>query len=315
MYEFEEFHFLVGVGVNSEQVPENVVELSLGGLVQNFNHEGLQLGFVQESLGSLVVFIEVDLEFVPDGLDESVLFIGDALRMLGSAVFSRFFRLRFSPEVKVVAEILPDKINKLLEGDESIVVGVKFLEDEDEVIPARFVLDEVASLSDEGDKLIEGDPFGFPDLAVGGFVSPVEEDLDEVDREDDGDQLVEFDVVFSFLEEGEVVVDDVFYFVGIEGEHFLKDLSDFVDLEHLVFICIVSEEYYPQLIDYDSDESVPGVEVFVGQHELLKVGERFLDWLQFDWFLGHGRAGSEVVPQEEEVDHVGDPAVMVQINF
>ena len=129
----------------------------------------------------MVVFIKVDLEFVPDGLYKSILFFRDALGLLWSTVFFRFFRFRFGPKIKIVAEVLPDKINKLLEGDESVMISVKFLEYEDKIISTRFILDEVTSFSDEGYKLIKRYPFGFPNLAVGGFISPVEEDFDKVD--------------------------------------------------------------------------------------------------------------------------------------
>lgn len=129
----------------------------------------------------MVVLIEVDLEFVPDGLHKSVLLIRDALGLLWCAVFFRFFGFGFGPEVKIIAEVLPDKINKLLEGDKSVMISVKFLEDKDKIISARFVLDEVASLGDEGYKLVKRNLFGFPNLAVGRFVSPVEEDFYEID--------------------------------------------------------------------------------------------------------------------------------------
>ena len=129
----------------------------------------------------MVVFIEINLEFVPDGLYKSILFFRDALGLLWSTVFFRFFRFRFGPKIKIVAEVLPDKINKLLEGDESVMISVKFLKYKDKIISARFILDEVTSFSDEGYKLIKRYPFGFPNLAVGGFISPVEEDFDKVD--------------------------------------------------------------------------------------------------------------------------------------
>ena len=129
----------------------------------------------------MVVFIKVDLEFVPDGLYKSILFFRDALGLLWSTVFFRFFRFRFGPKIKIVAEVLPDKINKLLEGDESVMISVKFLKYKDKIISARFILDEVTSFSDERYKLIKRYPFGFPNLAVGGFISPVEEDFDKVD--------------------------------------------------------------------------------------------------------------------------------------
>ena len=122
----------------------------------------------------MVVFIKVDLEFVPDGLYKSILFFRDALGLLWSTVFFRFFRFRFGPKIKIVTEVFPDKTNKLLEGDESVMISVKFLKYKDKIISARFILDEVTSFSDEGYKLIKRYPFGFPDLTVGGFISPVE---------------------------------------------------------------------------------------------------------------------------------------------
>lgn len=105
------------------------------------------------------------------------------------------------PRVNAVSEIFPDKVNKLLEGDEPVMVGIKFLEDEDQVVSAGDILDEVAPLGDEEDELFKGDLLAEPDFTVGRLVSSVEQDLDEVNRKNDGNELIEFDVIVLFLQE------------------------------------------------------------------------------------------------------------------
>ena len=39
-YELFEVNLFVGVGIHSEQVPEHIVQLSFGGLVEDFNNKG-----------------------------------------------------------------------------------------------------------------------------------------------------------------------------------------------------------------------------------------------------------------------------------
>jgi hypothetical protein len=70
---------VVVVPVHSEQVPENVVQLSLRGLVKDFNCEGFELRFIQIGLVGRIVFIKVLLELSPDLIDE--------LKFLGSDSF------------------------------------------------------------------------------------------------------------------------------------------------------------------------------------------------------------------------------------
>lgn len=75
--ELGEIDLFVGVGVDSEKVPENVVEFALGGFLKYFDHEGFEFGLNEESLFACVVFVEVDFEFVPNGVDKSILLGGD----------------------------------------------------------------------------------------------------------------------------------------------------------------------------------------------------------------------------------------------
>ena len=46
----------------------------------------------------------------------------------------------------------------------------------------------------------------------------MEKDFDEVDGQNDGDKLIEGDIIIFFFQETEVVVDDVMNFVLIETQ-------------------------------------------------------------------------------------------------
>lgn len=48
--EFVEIHFFVGVRVNSEQIPKDIVKFSLGGFLKDFNEEVLKLIFSKMTL-------------------------------------------------------------------------------------------------------------------------------------------------------------------------------------------------------------------------------------------------------------------------
>ena len=56
----------------------------------------------------------------------------------------------------------------------------------------------------------------------------MEDDFDEIDGQNNGDELIESDVVFLGLQKAEVVVDDVFDLVLIQSEDFLKDLLNLI---------------------------------------------------------------------------------------
>ena len=60
----------VFVWVHSEQVPENIVKLSLTVFMKNLNHEFSQVIFVEESLRPSVIPIEIHPELSPDEMDE-----------------------------------------------------------------------------------------------------------------------------------------------------------------------------------------------------------------------------------------------------
>ena len=57
--EFLEIDLFVGVWIDSEEIPENVVQFSFSCFVQDFDDKESKLSFIQESFGSLVVFVEV----------------------------------------------------------------------------------------------------------------------------------------------------------------------------------------------------------------------------------------------------------------
>jgi hypothetical protein len=107
-------------------------------------------------------------------------------------------------EFEIVAKIFLDEGKVLLEADVAVLVGIEQIEDDDEIFAGKFESDEEAAFGDEQDELFKGDSAGSPDLAVGGLVSSVEEDLDEVYGEDDGKKFIEGDAVFLRAEEGEI---------------------------------------------------------------------------------------------------------------
>jgi hypothetical protein len=70
------------------------------------------------------------------------------------------------------------------------------------------------------------------------------------------------------------------------------------------------------LVDDDPDEAVEGAQVLVLEEELFIVGQgRRGGLLDFEGLSQDGRKGSEVVPQEKEVDLIGNPSVMVKVNL
>ena len=236
MYELGEFYFLVGILVDSEQVPEDIVQFFFSSFLQNFNNEFSEFSIVQKVFLSCIILIKVDSELIPNGLDECHFFFWD------SSWVRVFIFLGFGFEINVISKIFLDEVSKLLEGDESIFIGIKFIEDEDKIFSQRFESDEIASLSDETDELFKWNLFGGPDFAVGGLVSSVEEDFDEVDWEDDGNELFEGDAIVLSLQEGEVVVDNVVDLVLVESKDMEQDLFNLIQLEDLILVGIIFEE-------------------------------------------------------------------------
>jgi hypothetical protein len=92
----------------------------LGGFLQHFDDEGFELGFDEESLGALIVFVEVDFEFVPNGVDEGEFFGRDVVGCLGLEAAA--------VQIDSVSEVLPNEVEVLLEGNEPIIVSIQFLE-------------------------------------------------------------------------------------------------------------------------------------------------------------------------------------------
>lgn len=77
MYKFEEVDFLVGISVDTEEVPEDIVEFSFGGFLQNLDDEASEFALLEVSLLASVVAIEVGLELIPNGLHEGQFLFGD----------------------------------------------------------------------------------------------------------------------------------------------------------------------------------------------------------------------------------------------
>lgn len=254
-YEFREVNFFVGVRVNSEQVPEDVVKFSFSCFVQDFNDESSEFGFIEESLLALIVFIKVDLELVPNGIHEGKLFFRDVSR--GSEL-----GFGFLPEVNSIAEVFLDEVEVLLEGNEAVLVSVKLIEDPHKVFSGNFESNEEAGFSDQSYELFQRNFSGFPHIWVGIFVASLEDNFHEINRKDDGDQLFEGDALILSAHESEVGDNDVLNFIFVAVEHFLEDFSDFINFKELILVGIVTEEDCSQLVHNNADESVPGIQIF-----------------------------------------------------
>lgn len=70
----------------------------------------------------------------------------------------------------------------------------------------------------------------------------MEENLNEVDGENDSNELLKSATVILTSQEVKVVEDNVLNLVLVEAEHLLQNLSDLVQLEHLILVQIVTEE-------------------------------------------------------------------------
>ena len=309
MYEFGELDLSVVILINSKHIPEDVVELSLGGLIEDLDGEFSELIIIEISLFLFIVFVKVDLQLIPDGVNEGELLFRYTCRV---CIFL-FYR---GPRINIVSKVFSDEVNELLESDESILISVKFSEDELEIFSSGFELDEITSFKDESDKLFKGDLFGGPNFAVGWLVSSVEKNFNEVDREDDGNELFESAVIIILLQKSEVSIDYVWNFIFVKFEDLLQDGSDLFNFENQIFVGIISEENISQLVNNDSDESIESIKIFVFQQKLFVFWQdRLSRFLNFEWFSQNGGKGSEVISQEEEINLVGDPSVFVKIDL
>lgn len=91
-YEFVELGLSVFVGINSEKIPENVIQLSLSILVENFNNKSFEILFSQVSLASRVIMIKVNLQFAPDQVNELPFFVTNVIWL--DIIFLRDWRQR-----------------------------------------------------------------------------------------------------------------------------------------------------------------------------------------------------------------------------
>ena len=98
----------------------------MGGFLQHFDDEGFELGFDEETLGALIVFVEVDFELVPNGVDEGEFFGGDVIGRLGLEAAA--------VQIDSVSEVLPNEGEVLLEGNEPIIVSIQFLENKKKIL-------------------------------------------------------------------------------------------------------------------------------------------------------------------------------------
>ena len=130
----------------------------MGGLLKHFDDEGFELGLDEESLSSVIVFVEVGFEFVPNGVDECEFFGGDVAGCLDFEAAA--------VEVDSVSEVLLYEVNVLLECDEAIVISVQFLENMKKILLTWSDLDERSKLSKYLNKLCCTNLYIFPILGV-----------------------------------------------------------------------------------------------------------------------------------------------------
>lgn len=139
IYELVKVDLHVGICVHSEEVPEDIVEFAFGCLLQNFNSKAFKLSLFEISLLASIVLIKVFLELVPNGLHEFQLLFRHSCK-----VRRRVFA---GTKIQSIAEVFLNEISILVESDESVMVGVQFVEDIGEIFLAGSNLDEEAVLS------------------------------------------------------------------------------------------------------------------------------------------------------------------------
>jgi hypothetical protein len=198
----------------------------------------------------MVVLVKVTLELVPDGLHELQLLLSDASEVGGGVLAGT--------EVEVVSQVLFDEIGVLLEGDESVVVSVELIEDVGEVLPAGANLDEEAVLVEKSKEILETDLRASPVLGTASGPA-LEDDLNEVDGEDEGNEIIESHGALTLSVSAEVLHEDVGKFRTIHLKHLLEDVPHFVSLEYQVLVVVIAIEDRFELIDDDSRESLEGI--------------------------------------------------------
>lgn len=209
-YEFFELDLLVGVGVNSEHIPEHVLEIALVALVEDLNDQQFKLLLSQEL--TLDVVLVQGPEFRPDLAVESLL--------LGSAVANRgVWEPPAALEVAgVPTKVPPDEGDVLLVADESIVVGVDVLEDQFKQGLIVLDLHPLSAESDELKELLEVDEALNPLGNLAESVLPQKDDLGEEQFQEDLGHLGVKEVTVLANVVSEKVLDHVVDFGVIQQE-------------------------------------------------------------------------------------------------
>jgi len=133
---FREGDFSVGIGVHSEQIPEDIVELILCSFVEDLNHKSFQLRLHQEALGAFIIPIEVDLQLVPESRDESQFLFGNVRDSRNNRPSSHSRHssdrgwLWLCQKVNSIPEIFPDELDILLECNKPIFVCIQLSKNE-----------------------------------------------------------------------------------------------------------------------------------------------------------------------------------------
>ena len=153
----------------------------MGGLLKNFDNEGFEFFLSEESLSALIVFVEIDFEFVPNGVDEGDLFGGD--------VSGGFDFEATAVQIDTVSEVFPDEVEVLLEGDEPIVVSVQLLEYIYQILSGWLNLNEEAEFSKQLNESLKINFNGFPVSLVSIF--SLEDDFSEIDGQNEGNKFFE----------------------------------------------------------------------------------------------------------------------------
>lgn len=170
--EFEEIDLFVGIGVDAEQIPEDVVEFALGGLLQHFDHEGFELGLEEETLCSGVVLVEVHFELIPNGVDEGEFLSRDVSRGINLEATA--------VQIDSVSEVLLDEVEILLEGNEPIIVSVQFLENVDQIFSCGLNFDKERIFSKQFNKFFKTNFNRFPTNGTSTSVFSFEDYFSEI---------------------------------------------------------------------------------------------------------------------------------------
>jgi hypothetical protein len=178
------------------------------------------------------------------------------------------------------------------------------LEDFGEEVIFRSESEEESVVSDDVNEVLEAES----ETAGVIFVLSFDDDFDEEDFQDNSDKFFKSSELIFFGFELEVSGNDISDFALIKLEDTLENGFDLIDFKDQVLVGIVHQEDFSQLIKDKSDEVIQGAESLEGQKPLVP-------FVEFSVFGEDDVLAAEVILEEEEVNLVGDPSGLVEVDF